>query len=75
MTPEQANTAVRKHWLTENINHYVLDVSFSEDACQTAKGNAPENIATLRRITLNLFKTMKLIRPRTSYKVMQKMAG
>jgi len=75
MTPDQANTAVRKHWFTENKNHYVLDVSFSEDACQIAKGNAPENIATLRRITLNLLKTMKSSRPRTSYKVMRKMAG
>ena len=75
MTPNEANEAVRKHWLTENKNHYVLDVSFSEDACQISKGNAPENIATLRRITLNLLKTMKPSRPRTSYKAMRKIAG
>ena len=75
MTPNEANEAVRKHWFTENKNHYVLDVSFSEDACQISKGNAPENIATLRRITLNLLKTMKPSRPRTSYKAMRKIAG
>gem|GEM_PF-7058969 len=39
------------------------------------KGNAPENMATLRRITLNLLKTMKSGLPRTSYKAMRKMAG
>ena len=75
MTPDQANDAVRKHWFTENKNHYVLDVSFNEDASQISKGNAPENIATLRRITLNLLKTMKPSRPRTSYKAMRKIAG
>lgn len=75
MTPDQTNEAVRKHWFTENKNHYVLDVSFSEDACQISKGNAPENIATLRRITLNMLKTMKSSRPRTSYKAMRKIAG
>ena len=75
MTPDQANAAVRKHWFIENKNHYVLDVSFAEDTCQISKGSAPENIATLRRITLNLLKTMKPNRPRTSYKAMRKIAG
>ena len=75
MSPADANEAVRKHWFTENKNHYVLDVSFSEDANQIAKGNAPENIAIIRRITLNLLKTMKPTMKRASYKVMRKMAG
>ena len=75
MTAPQANKAVQNHWYTENKNHYVLDVSFAEDACQISKGNAPENIATLRRITLNLLKAMKSSMPRTSYKAMRKIAG
>lgn len=75
MSTTDANNAVRKHWFTENKNHYVLDVSFSEDSSQIAKGNAPENIAIIRRITLNLLKTMKPSMKRASYKVMRKMAG
>jgi len=75
MTADEAFVAVRKHWFIENKNHYVLDVSFGEDACQISKGNAPENIAILRRITLNMLKQMKESMPRVSYKAMRKKAG
>lgn len=75
MTADEAFIAVRKHWFIENKNHYVLDVSFGEDACQISKGNASENIAILRRITLNMLKQMKESMPRVSYKAMRKMAG
>ena len=75
MTADEAFIAVRKHWYIENKNHYVLDVSFGEDACQISKGNAPENIAILRRLILNMLKQMKQSMPRVSYKAMRKMGG
>jgi predicted transposase YbfD/YdcC len=46
--------AVRSHWGIENRMHWVLDVSFGEDESRIRKGDAPENMAVLRRIAMNL---------------------
>jgi predicted transposase YbfD/YdcC len=62
--------AIRQHWsieregrcfasslsnhAVENQLHWLLDVTFGEDACRIRMGNAPENIALLRRWSLNL---------------------
>jgi len=53
---QQALRAVRGHWQVENSLHWVLDVAFHEDACRTRTGHAPENLATLRHIAVNLLK-------------------
>ena len=36
--------------------HYVLDVSYSDDDSRVRKGNAAENLSTVRRIAINLLK-------------------
>ena len=48
--------ATRTHWEVENNLHWMLDVSFNEDACQTKNDNAAENLSTLRRMALNILK-------------------
>jgi len=48
--------AVRTHWAIENQLHWVLDVSFGEDQSRVRTGHAAENLATLRRLALNLLK-------------------
>ena len=53
---QQALRAVRSHWQVENSLHWVLDVAFREDACRTRTAHAPENLATLRHIAVNLLK-------------------
>lgn len=53
---KEALRAVRGHWQVENSLHWVLDVAFREDACRTRTGHAPENLATLRHIAVNLLK-------------------
>jgi len=53
---KEALRAVRGHWQVENSLHWVLDVAFREDACRTRTGYAPENLATLRHIAVNLLK-------------------
>jgi predicted transposase YbfD/YdcC len=53
---KQSLRAVRGHWQVENSLHWVLDVAFREDACRTRTGHAPENLATLRHMAVNLLK-------------------
>ena len=51
---QQLGKAIRQHWSIENQLHWILDVTFGEDACRIRTGNAPENIALLKRWSLNL---------------------
>ncbi len=48
--------AVRGHWGVENKVHWVMDVCFREDQSRARAGYAAENLATLRRLALNLLK-------------------
>jgi len=53
---------VRKHWAIENELHWVLDVALNEDHSRVRKDHAPENLAVLRHIALNLLKQEKTAR-------------
>ena len=48
--------AVRDHWGVENSLHWSLDVTFREDDSRARTMNSNQNVATLRRIALNLIK-------------------
>lgn len=51
--------SVRGHWGIENSLHWVLDVTFSEDASQVRKDHAPQNYATIRKLAHNILKLNK----------------
>jgi predicted transposase YbfD/YdcC len=51
--------AVRGHWGVENKLHWVMDVCFREDQSRARQGYAAQNLATLRRLALNLLKQEK----------------
>lgn len=53
---------VRSHWAIENQLHWVLDVVFGEDANRARKDHAPENLAVLRQIALNLLRAHPAIK-------------
>lgn len=57
--PELFAKAARSHWGIENSLHYVLDVAFREDACSIRHGNAPENIAWMRKFAITLVRMDK----------------
>jgi predicted transposase YbfD/YdcC len=51
--------AVRDHWGMENNLHWVLDVSFQEDASRLREGHAAENLALVRRLAASLLQKEK----------------
>jgi len=57
MSPERLLEVVRAHWTIENQLHWVLDVILNEDAARNRKDNGPQNLATLRKIALNILRT------------------
>ena len=65
--------AVRSHWSVENNLHWVLDVAFDEDRSRVRKDNAPQNMAMLRHVALNLLKADKSTK--VGIKTRRKMAG
>jgi predicted transposase YbfD/YdcC len=66
------NHVVRNHWGIENNLHWMLDVVFREDQSRTRTGNAPENLATLRKTVLQV---LNQATDKESIKSRRKMAG
>lgn len=57
--PKRLLHIVRRHWAIENELHWVLDVALNEDRSRVRKDQAPQNLAVLRHIALNLLKQEK----------------
>jgi predicted transposase YbfD/YdcC len=55
-TPAQLAAYVRGQWSIENGLHWVRDVTQREDASQVRTGHAPQNLAALRNLAINLFR-------------------
>ena len=46
--------AIRQHWSIESQLHWVLDVTFSEDASRIRKQHGPQTSAMLRRLAVSI---------------------
>lgn len=55
----ELNSLARGHWGIENSLHWVLDVVMNEDQARARKDNAPENLALMRRLAINIIKRNK----------------
>jgi predicted transposase YbfD/YdcC len=47
---------IRSHWSVENSLHWVLDVTFNEDASRIRQGYAAQNLGLIRRLSVSLLK-------------------
>lgn len=65
--------AIRDHWQIENGLHWVLDIAFREDESRIRKDHAPQNMAVLRHLALNLLKRDTSVKVGIAAK--RKMAG
>ncbi len=65
--------AIRAHWGVENSLHWVLDVAFDEDDCRVRRDYAAHNLATLRKIALNLLRRDQKLK--VGIKARRKVAG
>ena len=45
---------LRSHWSIENSQHYILDVTFTEDSSRIRKGTGPEISSVFRRLALTI---------------------
>lgn len=59
MAPDKLASYVRRHWHIENKLHWVLDVNMKEDSYKKLAKNARNNLATIKRIVLNIIKEIK----------------
>jgi len=53
---KEFNAYIRQHWAVENSLHWILDMTFREDAQRKRKGMAANNFALIQKITLNLLR-------------------
>lgn len=56
---KQIAEAIRSHWAVENSLHWILDVTLREDDSRVRKDHAPENMAMVRHIILNMLQNTK----------------
>lgn len=68
-------SAVRAHWGVENCLHWTLDLVINEDASRIRKDNAPENMALVRHIVLNMLNKAKTAFKDVGIKALRKKAG
>ncbi len=72
LEPKDFNQYIRNHWSIENRLHWQLDVTFREDLQRTKTGNAPENLAIIRKLSLQL---LHKVSDNESIKSRRKIAG
>ncbi len=56
--PQRIGEIVQAEWGIENKIHYVRDVTFGEDASRIRTGHGPQNLATLRSVTMNFLRKL-----------------
>lgn len=72
LSAERFAEAARAHWRIENALHRVLDTAFDEDRARDRRDHGPQNLATLRKLALNVLRSA---RPDLSIRRKRKRSG
>jgi len=75
LTASELAVATRSLWSVENQLHWVLDVTFDEDASMVRKDNAPQNLSLLKKIVLTLIRNDKTDTAKASLRQKRKRAA
>jgi predicted transposase YbfD/YdcC len=59
---KRLGNAIRRHWGIENGQHWVLDVTFGEDARRQQDRNGATNLAAVRRLAVSLLRQDKTLK-------------
>lgn len=70
---KKISTSIRSHWAVENSLHWVLDMSFNDDLSRIRRENAPQNMAVIKHLALNMIRQVQ--QKRQSIKALRKKAG
>lgn len=57
LSPTRVLDTTRAHWSIENHLHWQLDIVFLEDDARTRKDYAPQNLAVIRRMALDILRS------------------
>jgi predicted transposase YbfD/YdcC len=57
LSPARVLEVTRAHWSVENNLHWQLDVVFNEDDARSRKNYAPQNLAVIRRMALDILRS------------------
>ncbi len=75
MTAADLAKSARAHRAVENRLHWVLDVTFGEDASQIREDHAPQNFSLLKKIALNMLRMDTTGKAKTSLRQKRKLAA
>ena len=75
MSAEDLALSARAHWGIENRLHWVLDVTFGEDASQIREDHGPQNFSLLKKIVLNMLRLDTTGKAKTSLRQKRKLAA
>jgi hypothetical protein len=54
--PNEPAAWIRGHWQIENELHWIRDVTFAEDHSQVRTGHAPQGMASMRNLVINILR-------------------
>jgi len=59
LSPQRLLEGIRGHWVIENSDHYVKDVTFKEDACRIREPKSAQIMSIFRHLSINVLRLLE----------------